>query len=218
MGTYGQVQAKPTAAYILSLLGSIIGIAASLFFIVLALTLTQGSPYDFVSNGYYIFFGLGIWCLATCVVIIYAATKLNAHPTEHSKWGAVILVFSIIGVGGLFGLIGGILALAYTPQFAVPSQQTLKPQFVPQQNLSPQLVTHVCSQCGQVTEANARFCPNCGSSTYSKPQVQPPSRPIQTSPSAPQLSGGDAAQFCGNCGTRLPPGARFCSECGQQTE
>jgi hypothetical protein len=68
--------------------------------------------------------------LITSVLIIVFASKLKAHPLEHSKWGALILVFSIIGLGGLFGLIGGILALAYKPilvgaqpQYGAPQQQ-----------------------------------------------------------------------------------------------
>lgn len=214
MQTQGQIQEKPTAAFVLSLLGGIIGILASLFFIGFALTLTQGSPYDVISNFYYILFGLGIWCLTTCAVIIYSSAKLNSRPIEHSKWGTIIIIFSIIGVGGLFGLIGGILALTYKPQFTVQPQTPASWQPSPQQNINQQPTGQFCPKCGEAKTANKRFCPNCGTPIYSPPQIQ--TQTFQTPASEPP-TGQKIVQFCGYCGNRIAPGDIFCGECGKST-
>lgn len=78
--------------------------------------------------------------LITSILIIVFAGKLKANPMEHTKWGALILIFSIIGLGGLFGFIGGILALIYkpilvgAPQQYGPPQQAAYTQPPPQQN------------------------------------------------------------------------------------
>jgi rubredoxin len=176
-----QVQNKPTAAYILSLLGGIFGLLASLAFIGWgAWAYLQVSPYasyfDYYDVGIGLFgwgwtlmIGFGAWMLITSILVLVFAGKLKANPLEHTKWGALILVFSIIGVGGLLGLIGGILALVYKPQVvAAPygqsapayGQQQYGPQ--PQQPYSQQPITRICPQCGRVVQENVKFCPNCG--------------------------------------------------------
>ena len=118
--------------------------------------------------------GLGAWMLITSILIIVFAGKLKANPLEHTKWGVLILIFSIIGLGGLFGLIGGILALAYKPILAGAPQQYAPPQAYgppqqaaytqppPQQNYGQQPITRFCPQCGRVVQENVKFCPNCG--------------------------------------------------------
>ncbi len=78
-----------------------------------------------------IFIGLGAWMFITAILKIIFAVKLNANPLEHTKWGALILIFSIIGLGGLLELIGGILALIYKPILVGAPQQQYGP---PQQN------------------------------------------------------------------------------------
>jgi hypothetical protein len=112
--------------------------------------------------------------LITSILIIVFAGKLKANPLEHSKWGALILIFSIIGVGGLLGLIGGILALVYKPilvgaqpQYGAPQQQYGPPPQSygppPQQQYGQQQpITRICPNCGRVVQENLRFCPNCG--------------------------------------------------------
>jgi rubredoxin len=163
-----QVQNKPTAAYVLSLLGGIFGLLASLAFIALGVIAYMAlSSYSYY-YGYYstssifgfdyaILIGLGAWMLITSILIIVFASKLKANPIEHTKWGTLILVFSIIGLGGLLGIIGGILALVYKPVIAGAPQQP-----PPQQNWGQQPITRICPQCGRVVNENVKFCPNCG--------------------------------------------------------
>jgi len=106
--------------------------------------------------------GIGVWILIASILIMIFASKLKANPLEHTKWGILILLFSIIGLGGgILALIGGILALVYqpiltgTPQQYGPPIQTYTPP-------PKQASTIVCTQCGRIVDANQRFCPNCG--------------------------------------------------------
>ena len=106
-----QVQNKPTAAYWLSMIGGIIALLGGLGLIGLgAIAGTVSFGLGFAVIG-----GLGIWITLCSVIVIYAASKLNAEPLEHSKWGAIILVLSIIGSWSILNFIGGILALVYKP-------------------------------------------------------------------------------------------------------
>jgi hypothetical protein len=173
-----QVQNKPTAAYILSLLGGIIGLLASLALLAFgAIAYTALGSYSYY-YGYYDFglgwgwttmLGLGGWALITSILIIVFARRLNANPMEHSKYGALILVFSLIGVGGWLALIGGILALVYKPipvggqpyGYAPQQPYAPAPQYAPQQSV-PQNITRICPKCGRVVNENVKFCPHCG--------------------------------------------------------
>lgn len=180
MSYQGQVQNKPTAAYVLSLLGGIFGLLAGLGVMASGALLynTYSSATDFYGNpidatglfgfSWSILVGFGIWMLITSILIMVFAGKLKSEPMEHSKWGALILVFSIIGVGGLFGLIGGILALVYKP---IPVQSIPQPYTQPAQSYPPQYsqqppqqqrITRICPQCGRVLDEDTRFCPHCG--------------------------------------------------------
>lgn len=55
------------------------------------------------------------------VVVTIGAAMLNSHPADHTTWGAIVLVFSIISfvsMGGFFigatlGLAAGAFALSW---------------------------------------------------------------------------------------------------------
>ena len=59
------------------------------------------------------------------VVVIVGALMLYNNPVQHSMWGLVILIFSVLsifgsamagfGVGLILGVIGGVLALTWKP-------------------------------------------------------------------------------------------------------
>ncbi len=101
------------------------------------------------------------------IIVMVAASKLKANPLEHTKWGAIILVFSIIGGWSILDFIGGILALIYNPipanaaptQYAPPQQPYYGP---PAQQVAYQPQAHACPQCGNMVQSGVRFCPNCG--------------------------------------------------------
>lgn len=67
--------------------------------------------------------GLSVIGVISGILVIIGAIMLNASPVEHTAWGTIILVFSIIsflGMGGFFigailGIIGGALAISWRP-------------------------------------------------------------------------------------------------------
>jgi hypothetical protein len=133
------VEEEPTAAYWLSLVGAIIGFFLSL--IILGIAASIGSS----------FFGVvGMWGIISSMVVMYAATSLKSDPWEHTKWGIVITVFSVIGMATILGLIGGILALVYKPEESVRSEPPAPP------------ITRICPKCGRVLNEQVKFCPYCG--------------------------------------------------------
>jgi len=71
-------------------------------------------------------FGLiGVLGLVFGVVVIISAVMLNSRPEQHSTWGILILIFSVLsifgsmmagfGIGLILGVIGGILAVTWKP-------------------------------------------------------------------------------------------------------
>ena len=74
-------------------------------------------------------YGLGgIFGLAAIVfgiVVVVSAVMLYNKPIEHSKWGLLILIFSVLsvfgsamagfGVGLILGVLGGVFALTWKP-------------------------------------------------------------------------------------------------------
>ena len=175
-----QVINKPTAAYVLSLIGGILGLIAAIYVTIVLGLLAYLTVADYYYGDFFdytftlIYIVLGAWMFITSILVIVFARKLNANPMQHTKYGALIMVFSIIGLGGIFGLIGGILALVYKPQFAGAAPQ-YAPQYAPPpqgayapppQQQYQQQVAHNCPQCGTMVQPGVRFCPNCGRQQY----------------------------------------------------
>lgn len=53
-------------------------------------------------------------------IILLSALMMNSRPSESSKWGVIVLVFSVLSlfgmggflIGAVLGIVGGILAIA----------------------------------------------------------------------------------------------------------
>jgi hypothetical protein len=67
---------------------------------------------------------MGVLGLIFGVVVIFAAIMLNSKPEQHTMWGSLIVLFSVLsifgsamgfGIGLILALIGGILALTWKP-------------------------------------------------------------------------------------------------------
>ena len=137
-------QNKPTAAYILSLLAGLFNLLVGVVMLGLAIVISDSyNNYYFYeySFGAVLLTGLGLWMLIAGIILILAAVKLNSNPLGHTKWGVIILIFSL-GTSSIFGIIGGILALVFTPEMAIP--------------------TRMCLGCGLHIDEKLRFCPHCG--------------------------------------------------------
>lgn len=156
MGT--QPVDKPTGAFVLALIGGIIGIIAGIILIIAGLFFTSILGY----SGYYgydailmIYAGLGIWGMIASAIVIASAVKLHSNPEDHTRWGVMILIFSIVGLVGLLGVIGGIWALVWKPHTAAQPWAGPAPQ-------ATQPISRICPKCGRVIEENVKFCPHCG--------------------------------------------------------
>ncbi len=125
---------KPTEAYILSLFAGLAISLAGLFWLAMMFIGPALNWGFFMMHGdeagYYMWdfgiFGLsmGVIGLIVGVAIIGSAIMLQSKPKEHSTWGTVIIIlsaFSIfggmggMGIGLILGIIGGILAITWTP-------------------------------------------------------------------------------------------------------
>ena len=86
--------------------------------------------YGYSGYGYGMMGGLGfgmfgILGLIFGVIVIIGAFMLNSKPHEHSTWGTLIVIFSVLsifggmmggfGIGLILGLIGGILGITWKP-------------------------------------------------------------------------------------------------------
>jgi len=127
---------KPTAAFLLSLVAGI--------FILLGAAVVSLIGYRFAGmmnrfgngvRGYGMMgqgfgmmgYGFGILAIAGLIfgaIVIISAYMLNSKPQEHTTWGTLIVIFSVIsifgsaggfGVGLILGIIGGVLAITWKP-------------------------------------------------------------------------------------------------------
>ena len=72
-------------------------------------------------------YGFGILAIVGLVfgaIVIISAYMLNSKPREHTTWGTLIVIFSVIsifgsaggfGVGLILGIIGGVLGISWKP-------------------------------------------------------------------------------------------------------
>jgi len=144
---------KPTAAFVLSLIGGIIVLLVGL------VAAAIGAAFTMFIGGIGGIFGLigALWG----VLMIVGAFKLNSDPNSHTTWGTLIIVFSFLSwfgafggafIGFLLGLIGGILALTFNPRSAASPVPTAVQQ----------PITRICPNCGRVLQEDTKFCPGCG--------------------------------------------------------
>lgn len=69
---------------------------------------------------------IGILSMICGTLVIFASLKLNSDPEKHKMWGKIIVTLSLIGVGTILGIVGGIFALKYKPR----SISNLKEYFI----------------------------------------------------------------------------------------
>lgn len=139
---------KPTAAFILSLIGGI--------FILLWGLLITAIGVSFGPFGGSLAALGGVEAILGLLIIIFGVL-LFVMPQHHVVFGILVLLFSIfslIGLGGLIigfilGLIGGALGIAHKPTPATPTVVYVQPQ-------------RMCTKCGRAVASDVKFCPFCG--------------------------------------------------------
>lgn len=135
------VSNRPTAAYYVTLIGSILGIIAGIVLILII---------------------VGIWIIIASALTLYFARKLMDEPMRHSKWGTLIIVFGVLSPLNIITIVGGVLALAYSPTqtqaYSPPSYTYQQPPYQQPQ----QQTTRYCSHCGAAVNQTDTFCPHCG--------------------------------------------------------
>ena len=154
---------KPTAAFVLSLIGGI-------FLLLGGLLATVGFSFVFGGLGALV----GIVGVIFGLIVILGAVMLYQKPQSHTMWGVVILILSIIafpslwgfGIGSLLAFIGAILALVYKPSIGpsgMPSQP-MGPMPTGSMGSSPTMgsMGMTCKNCGASIPAGATRCPSCG--------------------------------------------------------
>jgi len=135
---------KPTAAFVLSLIGGIFILLGTFFYIFLfyyTVTITQfvGNKGDSYASLTLVV--IGITGLTSSILVIVGANMINSGEVEKvRKGGILVLIFSIISlipsyggliIGFILSLIGGILALTWKPKYLV-SIITAAPSTIPQ--------------------------------------------------------------------------------------
>ena len=162
---------KPTAAFVLSLIGGII-------MLVVAILATVGLSFLLGSGGAII----GIVGVVFGLIVIIGGVMLYQNPASHTMWGVIILILAIIdfpgawgfGIGSLLAFIGAILALVYKPAMA-PSMMPGQPMgSMPMGGMGSMgsmgtggatgQMGMTCKNCGASIPAGATRCPSCGAS------------------------------------------------------
>jgi hypothetical protein len=128
---------RPEPAFILSLVGGVLTLVGSAVVMMWAqsgMPIWGGTMGDMMGgyggmmggmgfSGTAFFSGMAIFGVVAGILVLAGAFLLYSRPEQATTWGAVILIFSILGLfgmGGFFigavaGIIGGILALTWRP-------------------------------------------------------------------------------------------------------
>jgi hypothetical protein len=153
---------KPTAAFVLSLIGGIFILLGGVLFTV----------------GFSIAFGgvgavFGIIGVVMGLIVILGSVMLYQKPASHTMWGVIILVLAIIafpaawgfGIGSLLAFIGAILALVYKPSMGAGQMPPpMMGSSMPMGSAPMGSMGMTCRNCGASIPAGATRCPSCGAS------------------------------------------------------
>jgi len=148
---------RPVVASVLSLVGGILILVGSLFFLLI------GFGYFFVG---------ALLGLACAIVVIISAAAMYAKPSQHVAWGVIILIFSIVSLfgfggfvagmalgitGGAIGMAWGIQPSGYGGAYAMPlAGMYMGPYGV------PVMPWRMCVGCGRWIPWTYNVCPLCG--------------------------------------------------------
>jgi len=79
---------------------------------------------------------MGLLGVVFGLIVLISALMLYNHPIQHTTWGIVILIFSVLsifggmmnglGLGLVLGIVGGVLAIIWKPHATTPPNQLAK--------------------------------------------------------------------------------------------
>jgi len=68
---------------------------------------------------------MGLFGVIFGIVVIVSALMLHSHPSQHTTWGILVIIFSALslfggmmsglGLGLILGIVGGVLAIVWKP-------------------------------------------------------------------------------------------------------
>ncbi len=116
---------KPTAGFVLSLIGGIIilliGLAiAALAALVNAVAGSSSVPFPTFAPVVISLETIGIIGIVTGLIVIVGGVMMYVRPQQHVVWGVLVLVISILSIFGGAGAILGIVFKPAPPMMAPP--------------------------------------------------------------------------------------------------
>jgi len=101
---------KDTAGVLISLISGVIGVFFGVFLLLLTYLLSDLLVLTLLGTI------IGLLSVICGTLLIFASLKLNSDAENHKNWGVLIVIISIMGVGTILGIVGGIFALKYKPR------------------------------------------------------------------------------------------------------
>lgn len=134
-GEVKKMAEKPTAAFVLSLVGGVLILVNAIIVLIgatIAAAIASVVPVVGVATGVVVI-AYGLAGLVIGILVIVGAIMINSgNPGKVRTWSIIVLVFSVISIliGGGFiiglvlGLVGGILGLVWKPSAPPPPSPT----------------------------------------------------------------------------------------------
>lgn len=161
----------PRTAYLLSLVGGILILFLSIIYALILVVVASLFAAVGFGLGAGLAIGLAVVAIVFGLIILVLAMRLKSNPQGARTTGILILVFAVISfvggggfyIGAILALIGGILAIVWTPP--APMAQAPWGQPVPPPGAAPGAApagSKFCSSCGSPNPAGTAFCAKCG--------------------------------------------------------
>ncbi len=135
---------KPTAGFVLSLIGGIFILLGGAFIAVVFATLSGFlTAFGFGDFGLGGFTMVGVLGIVLGLLVIVGGVMMYAKPNQHVIWGALVLIFAIVSIpfsmiggfviGFILALVGGILGLVFKPSMPMAAPYGAPPMAPPPQ-------------------------------------------------------------------------------------
>ena len=121
---------KPTAAFVLSLIGGIFGILGAIVWLIVGAIFALFPTFGLGASL------LGVIGLVFSIIVILGGVMMYVKPEQHVMWGVIVLILTIVSIpftfagaiiGFILGLIGGILGIVFKPTPAMPAAAPYAP-------------------------------------------------------------------------------------------